>query len=142
LKENLLAKRISVAYLFNKEIKDFMNKGATILIVEDEDFHRVILKKILTDHGYHVVEAVNGSDGLEVMRTTKIDLVISDLEMPGMDGMEFTKWVKELYPKFPVVIVTAHASNFSPKEILNVNVDAFLHKPFNKEDLLKILERL
>ena len=119
-----------------------MHKGATILIVEDEDFQRIILKKILTDNGYHVIEASNGTDGLEIMRTSKIDLVISDLEMPKMDGVEFTKWVKELNPKFPVVIITAHASNFSPKELLNVNVDALLHKPFDKEELLKILQRL
>jgi CheY-like chemotaxis protein len=119
-----------------------VKKGATILIVEDEDFHRILLKKILVDNGYQVIEASNGTDGLEIMRTSKIDMIISDLEMPKMDGMEFTKWVKEHNPKFPVVIITGHASNFSPKEIIDVNVDAFLHKPFQKDDLLEIIERL
>jgi DNA-binding NarL/FixJ family response regulator len=76
------------------------------------------------------------------LRTVKVDLAIVDLEMPVMDGMEFTKWVKEIHPNFPVVIVTAHASNFSPKEILDANVNAFLSKPLQLDELIKLVERL
>ena len=119
-----------------------MKQGSTILVIEDEEIHRVILKKVLVDQGYNVIDATNGAEALEIMRTSKVDLAIADLEMPVMDGMEFTKWVKELNPKFPVVVITAHANNFSPKEILNVNVDAFLNKPIQMDDLLKLVERL
>jgi CheY-like chemotaxis protein len=139
---NILAKRGSITYLFSKGIMLSMKKGSTILIVEDEESHRLILKKVLTDNGYNIIEAVNGAEGLEIMRTSKIDMVISDLEMPKMDGMEFSKWVKDMNPRYPIVIVTGHVSNFSPKELLDMNIDGILHKPIEREELLKILDRL
>jgi CheY-like chemotaxis protein len=99
------------------------------------------LKKIIEDVGYVVLDAANGAAGLEIMRTSQVDLAIVDLEMPVMDGMEFTKWVKEISPKFPVVIVTAHANHFSPVEILSANIEALLQKPFKVDELLKLLDQ-
>ena len=77
-----------------------MKKGSTILVVDDEDIHRLILKRTLENNGYVILAAANGAEGLEVMRTLKVDLAIVDLEMPVMNGMEFTKWVKEINPEF------------------------------------------
>ena len=119
-----------------------MEKGSRILLVEDEEMHRLILRKILEDNDFIVTEAVNGAAGLEIMRTSKVDLAIVDLEMPVMDGMEFTKWVKEIDPKFPVIMVTAHAKHFSPNDILSANVEAFLHKPLMIDELLKTIAQM
>jgi len=119
-----------------------MKSGSTILVVEDEDIHRLILKRVLENKGYVVLDASNGAEGLEVMRTLKVDLAIVDLEMPVMDGMEFTKWVKEINPDFPVIIVTAHASNFSPQDILAANVEALIQKPILPDELLRIVENI
>jgi two-component system, sensor histidine kinase len=119
-----------------------MKSGSTILIVEDEEIHRLILRRILENKGYVIVDATNGAEGLEVLRTLKVDMAIVDLEMPIMDGMEFTKWVKDTIPNFPVVIVTAHAESFSPQDILSANVEAFLHKPIIPDELLKIIEQI
>jgi CheY-like chemotaxis protein len=119
-----------------------MKNGATILVVEDEDFHRLILKRVLEKNGYRVLDAAHGSAGLEIMRTLKVDLAIVDLEMPIMDGMEFTKWVKEIDPNFPVIIVTAHAANFSPQNILAANIEAFIQKPIATEELLRVIEHV
>jgi CheY-like chemotaxis protein len=119
-----------------------MKNGSTILVVEDEDIHRLILKRILENNGYVILDAANGAEGLEVMRTLKVDLAIVDLEMPVMDGMEFTKWVKEINPNFPVIIVTAHAANFSPQDILAANVEAFIHKPIVTDELLRIIKHI
>lgn len=116
-----------------------MNKEATILVVEDEDIHCLILKRLLESNGYLVLIASNGVEGLEIMRTSKVDLAIVDLEMPLMNGMEFTKWVKGINPNFPVIIVTAHAANFSPQEILEANVEALIQKPIVADELLKII---
>jgi CheY-like chemotaxis protein len=116
-----------------------MKKGSTILIVEDEEIHRMILKRVLENNGYAVLDASNGAEGLEVLRTLKVDMAIVDLEMPVMNGMEFTKWVKETIPNFPVVIVTGHAFNFSPQDILAANVEAFLQKPIVTDELLRII---
>jgi CheY-like chemotaxis protein len=119
-----------------------MKKGSTILLVDDEEIHRMILKRVLENNGYVVLDASNGAEGLEVLRTLKVDLAIVDLEMPVMDGMEFTKWVKDIHPDFPVVIVTGHASNFSPQEILAANVESFLQKPVVTAELLRIIEHI
>lgn len=119
-----------------------MQQGSSILIVEDEDLHRRILRKVMEDHGFVVLEAANGSAGLEIMRTKKVDLAIVDLEMPIMDGMEFTKWVKEINPKFPVIIITAYAAHFSPKEIIAANVNAFIQKPIKMDELFKLVESI
>lgn len=119
-----------------------MKKGSTILIVEDEDIHRLILRRVLENNAFVVLDAANGAEGLEAMRTLKIDLVIVDLEMPVMDGMEFTKWVKEINPNFPIIIVTSHATNFSPQEILAANVEAFIQKPIVTEELLRTIEQI
>jgi CheY-like chemotaxis protein len=119
-----------------------MKKGSTILVVEDEEIHSLILKRVLENNGYVVVDAPNGAEGLEVMRTLKVDLAIVDLEMPVMNGMEFTKWVREIDPDFPVIIVTAHAANFSPQDILAANAEAFLQKPIVTDELLRIIEQI
>ncbi len=119
-----------------------MKNGSTILVIDDEDFNCIILKRVLEKKGYVVLNASNGSAGLEIMRTSKVDLAIVDLEMPVMDGMEFTKWVKEINPNFPVIIVTAHAANFSPQSILAANVEAFMQKPIVQDELLRVIENL
>jgi CheY-like chemotaxis protein len=119
-----------------------MKKGSTILVVEDEGMHRMILKRVLESNGYVVFDATNGAEGLEIMRTLKVDLAIVDLEMPVMNGMEFTKWVKEIDQNFPVIIVTAHAANFSPKDILAANAEAFIQKPIEANELLRIIEHM
>ena len=119
-----------------------MKNGSTILVVEDEEIYRLIFKKVLESNGYLVLDAANGAEGLEVLRTLKVDLAIVDLEMPVMDGMEFTKWVKEINPNFPLIIVTAHASSYLPKEILDANVNALLSKHLQMDELIKLVERL
>jgi CheY-like chemotaxis protein len=119
-----------------------MKKGSTILLIDDENSYRLVLKNVLEENGYIVQEASNGAIGLEILRTSKVDLAIVDLEMPVMDGIEFTRWVKELDPKFPIVIITAHERNFSPTEIISTDVEAFLHKPFELEELLKTVEAI
>ena len=119
-----------------------MKTGSTILVVEDEEMHRLILKRVLEHRGYIVLDATNGAEGIEILRTLKVDLAIVDLEMPVMNGMEFTKWVKEVKPDFPMIIVTAHAANFPPEDIIAANVEAFIQKPFVTDELMKIIENI
>ncbi len=119
-----------------------MKKGSTILVVDDEEIHRLVINRMLETKGYVVLDAANGAEGLEIMRTLKVDLAIVDLEMPVMDGMEFTKWVKEIDQKFPVIILTGHALDFSPQEILASNIEAFMQKPIVAEELLKVIENI
>jgi CheY-like chemotaxis protein len=138
----LLAISLIEMYLLLLNLADNMKDGSTILVVDDEDMHRLILKRVLENKGHVVLDAANGAEGLEIMRTLKVDLAIVDLEMPVMNGLEFTKWLKEFDPNYPVIIVTAHAADFSPQDILAANAEAFLQKPIVADDLLRIIEQL
>ena len=119
-----------------------MKVGSHILIVEDNETFRDLVKEVFGDHGYQVSEAGNGLEGLAVMERQPINAAIVDLEMPLMNGLDFTKHVKAKNPNFPVVMVTAYAAFHSPAEILEANVDAFLQKPVPMDKLLKIVEQL
>jgi CheY-like chemotaxis protein len=116
--------------------------GAHILIVEDNESFRDLVREVFTDHGFQVSEAANGLEGLAVMERAPIDLAIVDLEMPLMNGLDFTKHIKAKNPHFPVIMVTAYAAFHSPAEILEANVDAFLQKPVPMDKLLKVVEQL
>jgi CheY-like chemotaxis protein len=119
-----------------------MKIGSNILIVEDNETFRELVREVFGEHGYHVFEAGNGVEALGVMEQTPVDAAIVDLEMPLMNGLDFTKRAKEKNPKLPIVMVTAYAAFHSPAEILAANVDAFLQKPVAMDKLVKIIEQL
>jgi CheY-like chemotaxis protein len=110
--------------------------------VEDNETFRELLQEVMGEHGYRVVEATNGQEALEVMEKIPTQAAIVDLEMPVMNGLEFTKRVKEKSPEYPIILVTAYAAFHSPQEILAANVDAFLQKPISMDKLVKVIEQL
>ena len=119
-----------------------MKSGSHILIVEDNASFRELIREVFGYLGYRVSEASNGLEGLALMDCTPINLAIVDLEMPQMNGLEFTKRVKEKNPQFPVIMMTAYADLHSPAEIANAHVDAFLQKPMGVDTLINIMEQL
>ena len=78
----------------------------TILCVDDEEIPRILRKLILQKQGYQVVMATSGEEALEVLDRANIDLVLSDLMMPGMTGAELTKSVKAMRPRMPVILIS------------------------------------
>jgi len=113
-----------------------------ILVVDDDDAVRTSLRLLLETHGYKVCEAPDGSEALDVRRKRKPLLAIVDLDMPRMNGLEFTKRVKTEDSKFPVIMVTGYARFYSPDDILAAGVDAFLQKPIDIPRLLSVIEQL
>src|SRR5260370_42370538 len=79
----------------------------TILCVDDEEIPRILRKLILQKQGYQVVMAASGEEALEVLDRANINLVLSDLMMPGMTGVELTKSVKAVRPTMPVILISA-----------------------------------
>ena len=119
-----------------------MKSGSHILIVEDNVPFRELIREIFGYLGYCVSEASNGLEALALMDSNPFNLAIVDLEMPQMDGLEFTKRVKEKNPQFPVIMMTAYAALHSPAEIANAKVDAFLQKPMGVDMLINIVEQM
>ncbi|MDX9841380.1 MAG: response regulator, partial [Desulfobulbus sp.] len=79
----------------------------TILIVDDEPNYQIVLSEILKDEGYEVFTANSGLAGLPIVYSTDLDLVLSDMKMPGMDGIAFLETIKEYNKELPVILITA-----------------------------------
>ncbi|MEK9138095.1 MAG: response regulator [Bacteroidota bacterium] len=119
-----------------------MKQGATILVIDDNEDFRKLLAETLTMWGYVTAEAVDGEQALSIIQQFSPDLVIVDLDMPHMDGLEFTKQIKEINPNFPIIMVTAYERFYTSEEITASHPDAFLQKPVHMDELLEVIQRL
>ena len=103
----------------------------TILVVDDEAIAREGLRMTLADEGYRLLEAESAVAALNLLRTTPADLVLSDLRMPGLDGLEFLRNLRELHPDLLVVIITGFASVESAIAAMKEGAFDYLTKPYN-----------
>ena len=83
------------------------------------------------------MQASEGNEAIRILREQEIHLVLTDIMMPGLDGISLMKYVKKTYPQIPVITITAH-----PEEITDLKPDALLAKPFGPEALLSWIDRL
>jgi DNA-binding NtrC family response regulator len=103
----------------------------------------MLLRMIIEDNTEYAVETTNSpSEGIKWFKEKDIDLVITDLKMPGMDGMELFDEFKELKPEIPVIIITAYGSNEVAGSALKKGVKDFITKPFRKTDILFTINRV
>ena len=114
-----------------------MNKGR-ILIIDDEEILRTSCRRILEPEGYSVKTAANGSDGFTLLKNNAIDLVITDLMMPDMDGIEVLRKIRETWPDTEVIIMTGYGTVKTAVRAMKIGVFDYIEKPFNPEDLLSI----
>jgi DNA-binding NtrC family response regulator len=114
-----------------------------ILIIDDEMDMLMLLRMIIEDNTEYRVETTNSpSESLKLFREKEIDLVITDLKMPGMDGLELFAELKELKPEVPVIIITAYGSNEVAASALKQGVKDLITKPFRKTDILFTINRV
>ena len=112
-----------------------------VLLVDDNKAVLDVLSRMVALLGYDVTVARNGLEGGTLFITGSYDLVITDLQMPLMNGWELSRLVKERCPKTPVIVVTG-LSNLNHRENANMNcVDAMIPKPFRLEELDRTLQR-
>jgi DNA-binding NtrC family response regulator len=116
--------------------------SASILVVDDERASRESLVDVLTDEGYEVVAAANGEEALKAIESSEFDLVITDLRMPGIDGVALLREVRKLCPQTLVILVTAYASVETAVEALRQGAHDYMIKPLVYEDVLSKVARL
>ncbi len=114
----------------------------SILVVDDDQFIRTILQNMLEFIGYEVVLARDGIEGLKEFLGKHIDLVITDLKMPLMDGGSLAHIIKGKSPNTPIVLVTGSDSKEIHARLKSGSVDSILYKPFKLESILKTIETL
>jgi DNA-binding NtrC family response regulator len=110
-----------------------------VLIVDDEPNLRKILAAQLSRDGYDVMTAEDGEQGLAALREHHIDLVITDLKMPKVDGMELLREALRMDPELPVVMITAHGTVDTAVEALKTGAFDYLTKPFDKDEVRQIV---
>ncbi len=116
---------------------------ARVLIVDDEPSMRQVLRIVLRPEGYDVVVASNGAEALDVLRTGPVDLVLSDLRMPDMSGVEVLRAAKQLNPDIVVMMMTAYASTETAVEAMRLGAADYFIKPFSNDELkLKVRRHL
>ena len=102
----------------------------TILVVDDEPNYLVVLSELLRDEGLEVFTASDGKAALEVVREVDLDMVISDMQMPGMDGMALLMEIKKFDKDLPVLIITAYAEIDKAVAAMQSGAFSYLAKPF------------
>lgn len=112
-----------------------------ILIADDEINMIWALKKVLTKEGYEVTSADDGLKAIECFKKQEPDLVILDLKMPKMDGMEVLENIKRMNPKIPVILITAHGSTKLAVDAMKLGALDYISKPFDIEELRVIIRK-
>jgi len=115
--------------------------GEKILVVDDEEMIRDLCYHILTAEGYQVIIASNGTAAYEELSRNDMDMLITDIKMPGMDGLELFERVKQLNQDIVTIFITGHGTLDTAIESLMRGVDGFVLKPFTQEELLGAVER-
>lgn len=117
-----------------------MDDKEKILIIDDELIPRYSIQQVLKDR-YTVFTASGGSEGLNFMAQNPTDLVVLDIRMPDMDGITVLKEIKKRYPDTEVVLLTAYASLESARNAVRLGALDYLTKPFDKDDVINVVER-
>lgn len=113
-----------------------------ILVVEDNADMRELLCTVLSDHGYHAIGALNGTDALNIMEKEYIDLIIADIMMPDMDGYELTAALRDAHYDLPILTVTAKDQFSDMQRAFRLGADDYMVKPINVNELLLRVEAL
>ena len=116
-----------------------------ILIVEDQEDNRMIMRDVLSSAGYDLIEAVNGEDGVKLAHSERPDLILMDIQLPIIDGYEATRQIKgsTVLKSIPIIAVTSYALSGDQAKARAAGCDGYVSKPFSPRELLaKVREYL
>ncbi|GCE06365.1 response regulator [Dictyobacter aurantiacus] len=116
----------------------------TIMVIENEVSNRLLIERVLSTRGYRCISASNGRDALEMLDRERVDLVLTDLSMPVLDGYQTTQIIRARpgMQQVPIVAVTAFALNDEGEAARQIGCTEYLTKPFKPRQLLEVVERL
>ncbi len=118
-----------------------MEQKSQILVVDDEEQMRAAMEAVLARMGHSVKKCENGKEALEAIEASKPDLIVSDMRMPEMGGMELLAAVRESHPMLPVVMITAYGTIEQAVDVMKNGAFDFVTKPFSAEDLEQVVVR-
>ncbi len=116
-------------------------KQSNILIVEDDVSMREFLSDLLTSEGYNVDWSIHGGDAKKKVELKSYDIVITDIVMPEVDGVEVLKYVKEKRPDTSVIVITGYSTIKQAVELVKMGADDYFNKPFDNDDMLLVIKK-
>lgn len=123
-------------------MKKMINKTRRILIVDDDPSMRLALSETLESCGYDVESADNGADALQKFQAQSFEVVVTDMRMPHLGGMDVLKGVKKLSPQTPVILITAYGTVSTAVEAMKEGASEFIMKPFSLDDLQGVVKNV
>jgi DNA-binding response OmpR family regulator len=114
----------------------------TVLLVEDNEHLRYIMMSLLVQEGYAVLTAASGHDALALLQRpfSPIDVVLLDMCLPDMNGIEVCEYLRRLHPKLPVIVCTAGGESLDASRLLELGVQRFFIKPISPDEVLASVE--
>lgn len=140
-----IALQSNISFAIQHQLQQQENEAANILLVDDSITTRTLEKHILESRHYHVTVAVNGKEAWDILQKNKFSLIITDISMPVMDGLELTEHIKrsKKFHDLPVIIVTSLGSDAEKSRGIDAGADAYIVKnEFESDKLLQIIEQL
>ncbi|WP_022729506.1 response regulator [Fodinicurvata sediminis] len=115
----------------------------TVLVVEDNELNMKLFHDLLEAHGYNILQTKDGMEALRMARHHKPDLILMDIQLPEVSGLEVTKWIKEddELSAIPVIAVTAFAMKGDEEKIREGGCEAYIAKPISVTDFLDTIKR-
>ena len=115
----------------------------TVLVVEDNELNMKLFHDLLEAHGYNILQTKDGMDALRIAREHKPDLILMDIQLPEVSGLEVTKWIKEdeNLKSIPVIAVTAFAMKGDEEKIRDGGCEAYIAKPISVTNFLETVQR-
>src|SRR6188768_3410441 len=119
-----------------------MSTHGRIVVIDDEVNAAAALETLLREDGYEVARAHDGREGLALLEKIDADVVLTDLRMPGMDGLELLTRIKEIRPEVMVLLMTAYGTVKTAVKAMRLGAEDYLGKPIDVEELEVVLERV
>ncbi|NQS88939.1 response regulator [Patescibacteria group bacterium] len=123
-------------------MSDANKKAKRILLVDDHENTRILLTELLTGMGYRISEAKDGKEAMKLVEIGPIDLVMTDLKMPEMDGIELTRAIRRIKPNLPIIVYSAYRFIDTAPVALKAGANEYLAKPFLEIKIKQTVERL
>ena len=126
-----------------EEVDKEIFKGLKILLVDDNDMNRLVANTMLENLGVRVMEAINGKQAVDFLMEESVDLILMDIQMPVMDGLEATREIKkQTHHQTPIIALTANALKTDNERYLQAGMAAALPKPFSENEIIDVISRI
>ncbi|BBO15792.1 two-component response regulator [Candidatus Brocadia pituitae] len=114
-----------------------------VMVVEDNEKNRKLVRVVLKSKGYNVIEATTGEEALNILKNQKPNIILMDIQLPGIDGLTLIKRIKAdaMTKEIPIIAVTAYAMKGDEQKILDTGCEAYMSKPINTQELPLTIEK-